>query len=64
MVRQFKGKILISCREGWRISRVADLTQVRWAHANMSFPGDFVQRWERIGQLVKVNTTKVVLQAK
>lgn len=64
ILRQFEGKMPISCREGWRVSRVADLMQVCWAHANMSFPGDFVQGWERIGWLVKVSTTKMVLQAK
>lgn len=64
ILRQSEGKMPISYREGWRVSRVADLTQVHWAQANMSFPGDFVQGWERIGRLVKVRTTKMVLQAK
>ena len=39
MLRQFSGKMLSSCIEGWRVSRTADLMQAHSAHASMSFHG-------------------------
>lgn len=39
ILRQFSSKMLSSCIEGWRVSRIADLMQVHSAHASMSFHG-------------------------